>query len=884
MNGQYAIKGYLLQSLVALLDSFETDWETVCVEPNDESEKVDIKWTYSNDSIKAVQVKSSKNFITHSAAKKWAKELEDSTPNANLELVIVGEIIDNKINNKIGNVSVVKKSLSIEDFEDIILTKINTFFENNEKNTVAPSLGKLFVLAMNQQILQNSVLGKTVSRNDFNEELLNSLLSIERYLKKSAYSLLLPPSSSSNEDIKSLIFNHFMSLIGWNALSKNETRTVYDEKLGKNKQIQIDYWGDYECPLKDKKKDVVYINTDLVAQYPTDYQTILKNDSYNVEYIRDCLIRENKIDTDNSIEHCVQFILSLNEAEKGSSLPDIKDAFKDRLLNKDIIYYSIDNKKADFIISSIVTARKFRSDDNLVVKFLYPITEDNSQLNKIGKRDTYLPPQYLSSSILPIIKEDKNKISVLMFCSDSFSRDRLKKVIWMLIKLTSGLANEYKIYFPDYDEKQDNIVSEVLRGYNDADLLKKITIEKLSLCDSTELHIVPSNLSEDLKNEDFDEIENEKKKLKIEAHLIDYLPYGDMLKPFLASDYIKSEFLKLFLQEKGIFFKTADKTKIIQLMTSMLFSPLDIEYLIAYTERKDRPLEANTVQYPIVDDKCDVTTTFNNVNFNQNDMQNGIKADILSLEVKRPTADDEEYIVDVRVEQSDPNKQALVSKVESIARVTAKKDPITNRLEVIKEHNSQPARLVAERITKQLSEQLIQNNIIEDQSIEVRFSDFSNMDRINFLLSFTNIESSNVFKKFNAKSFKYMFDESAELPEEYADKKGKECVLELRGKNLDQIRELQSDTLKNIILCESMAINYRFNYRGVSGNYYVILSFSNALKNKPTPDGLFNIKYSKMYVDSHDKSKIPNILSFENDIKKQFNQFKNEKLVRFNLL
>ena len=79
MNGQYAIKGYLLQSLVALLDSFETDWETVCVEPNDESEKVDIKWTYSNGSIKAVQVKSSKNLIALSAAKKWSKELEDST-------------------------------------------------------------------------------------------------------------------------------------------------------------------------------------------------------------------------------------------------------------------------------------------------------------------------------------------------------------------------------------------------------------------------------------------------------------------------------------------------------------------------------------------------------------------------------------------------------------------------------------------------------------------------------------------------------------------------------------------------------------------------------------------------------------------------------------
>ena len=64
MNGQYAIKGYLLQSLVALLDSFETDWETVCVEPNDESEKVDILWTYNGGKKKVVQVKSSKNVIS----------------------------------------------------------------------------------------------------------------------------------------------------------------------------------------------------------------------------------------------------------------------------------------------------------------------------------------------------------------------------------------------------------------------------------------------------------------------------------------------------------------------------------------------------------------------------------------------------------------------------------------------------------------------------------------------------------------------------------------------------------------------------------------------------------------------------------------------------
>lgn len=882
MNGQYSIKGYLLQSLVALLDSFGSDWETICVEPNDESEKVDIKWKYSNGSIKAVQVKSSKNLITLSSAKNWAKKLEDSTPNANLELVLVGEIIDNKINNKIGNVNVVKKPLSIEDFDDIILTKINTFFENNGKNIVSPSLGKLFVLAMNQQILQNSVLGKAVSRNDFNEELLNSLLSIERYLKKSAYSLLLPPNSSSNEDVRSSIFSHFISLIGWNALNKNETRTVYDEKLGESKQIQIDYWGDYECPLKDNKKDIIYINTDIEAQYPQDYYSIIKNDLYSVDYIRKCLAEEGRIDTTNSIEHCVQISLSLNEAEKGLSLPLAKDSFKERLLNKNIIYYSIDNKKADFIISSIIMSRKYRED--LPVKFLYPITEDNSQLNKIGKRGLYLPPQYLSSSILPIIKEDKNKISVLFFCSDSYSKERLKKVIWMLIKLTSGLANEYKIHFPDFDASYQNEVNEVLRSYNNNDLTERISFERLLLCNSADLQLVPSNLDEELKDEVFDESVNESRKLKVEAHLIDYLPYGDMLKPFLDSDAIKAEFLKLFLQEKGIFFRTADKTRIIQLMTSMLFSPADIESLVAYAEIKNKPLEANTIQYSLVDNNSNISEPLSNINLSQNIIKEGLKANILSFEIIKPTNNNEELIVKACVEEHNPNRQALVSKVISTAQVIIKKDSIAQKLEITKEHNSKPARIVAEKIAKQVAEQLIQRNTIEDLSVEILFSKFTNIERINFLLSFTNIESSSLFKGFNVKSFKYMFDELAELPEEYSDKKGKELKFDLKGKHLDQIKELQDESLKKILLCESMAISYRFNYRGVYGYYFVVLNFSNALSNRPMPDGLFNIKYYDAKIDNRDKAKVSNMQFFNNELKRLFNQFKKEKLTQFNLI
>ncbi|WP_298041679.1 hypothetical protein [uncultured Campylobacter sp.] len=881
MNGQYAIKGYLFQSLVAILDSFKADWETVCVEPNDESEKVDILWTYKEGNKKVVQVKSSQNPFSFSSANKWANELTAKSPDADkYELILVGHI-DSKLQKLkdgiIDKVVVINKVLEINDFEAIILAKINSFFEKKGKNIISPKLGKLFVRALNTQVLQDSVIGKTIKRSEFENNLLDSLRAIERHLEKSLYSVLLPDALDNKEYGDSAIIEHILNLIGWKSLSINESVTYYDEKLGKDQQFKIDFWGNYNSPLKDDLNDIVYINANIDAQYLSDYSNIIKYNTHCVNTVRKSLIENNKIKPNNSIEYCVQFLLSLKESEQNQTIARLNNAYKRGYLGDNIIYYAIDNKKADFLISSIITARKYR--DGLTTKFLYPITDDNSQINKIGKRNTYMPPQYINSSILPIIKEDNNKISVLLFCSDPYSKDRLKKVIWLLIRLTSGLANEYKIYFTDYDNIQyNNEASEVIRSYNNNDLTNRIYIEKLNLCNCSDLQIVPLNMNTNIKDEDFDEITNKKKQLRIEPHLIDYLPYGDSLKPFLNSDAVKAEDLKIFLQNKGIYFRTASKTRIIQLMTSMLFSSLDIESLVEFVNVDKKTQESSSAQYNLVDASKKLSQLLANKNINQDELQNGLKADIVSLEYIEPKNDSDGHIFKMHLEQKNPNKQALVSIARSIAIVTIKKND--NKIEFTKEYNSKIARVAAERVVKQFSEQLIKANEIEERCIEIKFSEFTNKERTNFLLSFTNIDSSNIFRKFEAKSFKYMFDESANLPDEYADKKGKECIAQLKGRYLDSIKELQDDALKEIILSEELAINYKYNIRGVSGNYFVIMNFSGALVNKPLRDGIFNIK-STLYIDNKSKDKVSNINELESELKIEFNKLKKEKFEQF---
>jgi tetratricopeptide (TPR) repeat protein len=91
-GGSVAIRGYLVQTLVALLDALDDkDWVSVTLEPDHVSEKIDILWEYP-ERTKAVQVKSSENQISVADAKRWAEEFRVAHADAGeLELVLVGQ-------------------------------------------------------------------------------------------------------------------------------------------------------------------------------------------------------------------------------------------------------------------------------------------------------------------------------------------------------------------------------------------------------------------------------------------------------------------------------------------------------------------------------------------------------------------------------------------------------------------------------------------------------------------------------------------------------------------------------------------------------------------------------------------------------------------------
>lgn len=114
-GGPIAIRGYLVQTLVALLEiaHAEPPFIEITLEPDHANEQFDYVWSNAQGTF-AVQVKSTINEFQKSAVEDWAKKLEAARKNETCSLMLVGNFHTSlaKID-KVGAVSIRKKNLDL---------------------------------------------------------------------------------------------------------------------------------------------------------------------------------------------------------------------------------------------------------------------------------------------------------------------------------------------------------------------------------------------------------------------------------------------------------------------------------------------------------------------------------------------------------------------------------------------------------------------------------------------------------------------------------------------------------------------------------------------------------------------------------------------------
>lgn len=179
MGGQAAIRGFLLQTLISLLEILDDDhsWETITVEPDVGNDKVDILLEYS-DSIKAIQVKSSINQISISTARKWANELKNSVPNSTKKVVYILQLIGPCSQSVISAQSInsvnipTPKNLDPLGLQDQAAHRLDIFLNKRGIASVPPIARQILVGAISSKVEEYSTNGETLSKFDF-EQLLD---------------------------------------------------------------------------------------------------------------------------------------------------------------------------------------------------------------------------------------------------------------------------------------------------------------------------------------------------------------------------------------------------------------------------------------------------------------------------------------------------------------------------------------------------------------------------------------------------------------------------------------------------------------------------------------------------------------------------------------
>ncbi len=896
MGGNAGIRGYIIQTIICVLDALESDnkWLSVTLEPLEESEKVDIKWEYPEELIKVTQVKSSQNLIRYPAAKKWCEELELHSPDASsYELLLIGPT-ENKLSKRedIGKVKIGEfRPLNTDSLIDQASTKIDMYYERNNKSKISSKVREIIVKTLTMHFGTSSIVGRKILKSDFDNELLEWIRVIENQNEKNPFLSLSPPIENQDIPFNHRIAKKLLELVGWTQFGENNKVEIFNEKTLENDEHLINFVGDFEDKLKENSGDFIMVSSIHDLMYPNTSKIEIAKYLNSTEIVFTDFKIKNKAPLkqyDKTDNYSILVWLSTENSEVANDfIQHVKENYKRNLLNDDIYYFLIDNNKANFLISSISTAKNFR--DDVPVKFLYPITEANQSPGKIGQRGLKLPVQYINSSIIPIIKEDKTKISFLLFCSDPFSSEALKKLICLTIRLSSGFGNEYLLYFPDYDAiKHKNEALEIIRSFNEELLDEKIMILQYNRVEAAALDSLTSIQVTINKNETFLEI-GDQKSLINSKHLneafINILPFGDILKPFLNTEGITANDLKIFLAKKGIFVKEANKDKIINLMTSLLFSPKELEDFKSFIDIKDRTVHTtNEIFYIKRNDSLE--NVIKKIRPNYDNLTDGLNTKIVTPDiefVKNPT-NNNEFTLNIITELKDPTSQISVNtewgKVEIIL-TKENNNIVTKQINTI----SREDKIIANRLVKSLVVELQRVEFIKEESIKVTFKNFkSNTERVNFLLSFSDVPLSPIFKEADIRSIKFKFDDNlAAIPELYKDKVDKDLVINFSGKKLISLNELSDPQSKEAISLEEMTITYKFDYLNIKNGYFTVkFNFSDALKSKGEMDGIFKSE-TFLYMSKQIKE-LKDIDSFKKVLSKEIEKIKLEKLKQFNII
>lgn len=365
---------------------------------------------------------------------------------------------------------------------------------------------------------------------------------------------------------------------------------------------------------------------------------------------------------------------------------------------------------------------------------------------------------------------------------------------------------------------------------------------------------------------------------KIQENINRFLPFGESLRAILQHDSIKDRERRQLLRMKGIFVNSSDEESTFPILLTSLLSPNEFEFLIDRLQAKEdrdktitRTLEWETPKTLIsaIPDNFNVQeiikTTFpkykviGNPNFKMID-KNPNK---ISLEFKCETNN-----------YSKPwfrGKNEFKGSV-TLEKVTTKDNKV--QLQII--HTSPETTDIAEKVSKKLENHFKANNYMNPKKEiqRILYRDFSNEERIQFLLSMT--EGNDVFTYTKATFLDIGPDPSETL---HSDIRWLELAkvreLNINGEKLHELPFLKDKNLHKYMELSEMEVIYDFQIPSVEGSCIIKFGFSGYDFKKRIGNIEFMVDIPKIY-PKDEYSTVP-VHSIRTQLFKEFEKYKTEK-------
>lgn len=174
MSANAAIRGYLVQALVCVLDGLNGDlpWVAMTPEPHEVSEQFDILWELDSAKRRATQVKTSTLQISLRMVRQWAAALLETNRADEYELVLVGPVAFAVANlHELDGVKIpTPRPLDIHGLLVQVAHGVDIVTERRGYTSITPAARVAVAQSLVTQISWRAISGSRILRKELDEE------------------------------------------------------------------------------------------------------------------------------------------------------------------------------------------------------------------------------------------------------------------------------------------------------------------------------------------------------------------------------------------------------------------------------------------------------------------------------------------------------------------------------------------------------------------------------------------------------------------------------------------------------------------------------------------------------------------------------------------